>query len=137
MQAVQEVVFVANDGTRFTSASRCLIYEQEKESVSEAMRNIPEWPTDNTFIQLDRAELYDARRKLWALILAKYGDSWPQWKGFDADDVHPFSAVGRVMSECDNCPLAKAWNKFGAINFDNCRMYQQPFYALNLDKAPK
>lgn len=124
--------YVSEDGRRFKSCTECQMHEVLKRKVDSIMESIPDWPKDcHEVIKVDREVLFTARRKLWELILEKYGDNWPEWKKYNADEIHPLSGVGRVLSDGDNGPLEEAWRKFGAINFETCCVYQQPFYALN------
>jgi hypothetical protein len=69
-------------------------------------------------------------------VLSKYGDSYPVWKQWKADEVHPASVIGRVMSGSDG-PLAKAWNRLSFYNFDLGREYNQPYFANNPSEATK
>lgn len=126
--------YVANDGTRFTSPKKCQEHETLSATVALAMFYLPELPKSG-FIQLEREQLFNVRRQLWKLVLDKYGDSYPEWRKHNADDVHPMCGVGRVLSDGNSGPIEKAWARLGAVNFDNCRLYSQPFYALNPDKC--
>jgi hypothetical protein len=67
-------------------------------------------------------------------VLKYYKKSYPMWKEFDADAVHPFSIVGRVLDDCGG-PICVAWNRLGCYDFDKGRQYDQPYYVNHPNQA--
>jgi hypothetical protein len=46
------------------------------------------------------------------------------------------SFAGRLASEGPEC-FGRAWNRLGAINWETFREYDQPYFAMNPDKAER
>ncbi len=125
--------YEAIDGTKFFNRGQCERYESELRLVSEIkIPNSKLW--HGTYKQHDRQSLLAIKRAVFALVLQKFGDSYPEWRKWDADDVHQMSIVGRVVSEGSG-PITNAWNQLGRFNFDLGREYDQPYFALHPDEA--
>ena len=137
MKIESVVEFVAADGQRFRDEAACLAYEAEKRLIDAIMAPLPtrDIPAGQ-YVQHDREVLFGVRRQLWESIRERYGKDYPRWLTWDADGIHSMSVVGRVLDDCENGPLGKAWRRLAKFNFDLCREYQQSYYALNPDKAP-
>jgi hypothetical protein len=130
--------YIANDGAEFYNEGKCLKYEAElrlvlaiTDRLSSVNINHGEW------YQHDRNTLREVKRSLFEIVVSKHGESFPEWKKWDAEDVHPCSVVGRVLDDSGRSPVAKAWCRLQRINFDNGREYDQPYYANNPHKAIK
>lgn len=135
IQSQQITQYATSDGNKFLSLAAAESHETELAKVHPILARIPESNLSHgTYVQHDRETLLQIKRDLFALVLAKYGDSYPQWRTFAPDDVHPFSGVGRVLSE-DSGPLASAWNRIGCFNFELGREYDQPYFANNPHEA--
>ena len=129
--------YVAKDGTRFKDAILAQAYEDELTKVEPILAIIPDSKVEGGFyVQHNVAFLRTIKRRLWEVVLSKYGKSYPKWKEKDADEVSPFSMVGRVLDDCGG-PIANAWGKLMRFNFDNGREYEQPYFALNPNEATK
>jgi hypothetical protein len=138
MHTEQVTDYIALDGKRFRDREKCLAYEQELRAVNAIMDRLPKCdPGDGEYFQHDKETLLDARRGLWAMILDKYGESYPEWKKWHADKVHPLSGVGRVLDDFGGNPIADAWRHLARINWELYREYQQPYYAINPGQATK
>ena len=136
MKTIQVTEYIANDGRIFREVDKCLAYETELRAVVTIMREFPKAPKANgAYIEFDAERLRQFKRLLWALIVVKYGDSWPKWRKWDADDVHPSSIVGRVLSDASNYPLERAWNRFLSCDFDLGRVYDQPYFVSHPNEA--
>lgn len=135
MKTITRTLYIANDGTEFLSEQKCREYESEKAKLDAIFKGIPQWPDKHgSFVVVPRITLLNARRELWKLVLKEYGDSWPQWKTWDADEVHPMSVVGRVLDDCGGL-IAKAWSKMRSWDFEKGRIYDQPYFASHPDEA--
>lgn len=127
--------YEAIDGARFDDYRDCEKHETGLAVVNAILADLPAAePEGETYVQHDRETLLSVKRRLFELVLAKYGDSYPLWKEFDPDKVHPMSGVGRVLDDLGG-PLASAWRRLSCYNFDNGREYEQPYFALNPDEA--
>lgn len=138
MKTEAVVEYIADDGKRFRSEAECLNYEAELEAVGEIMSRIPESRLEfGTYRQHDRNTLLQIRRDLWQLVLAKYGDRWSgtKWKEWNADEVHPMSIVGRVLSDSGHGPIEKAWHRLGCFDFELGREYDQPYFVAHSSEA--
>lgn len=128
-------LYVADDGEEFRSAKDCCDYEDEKMAVKAIMNRLPPWPPYEKYVVCDAELLRQIRRDLWPLVLKKYGDRYPKWRQWDADEVHPQSIVGRVLSDGATGPLEYAWRDLSCFDFDLGRIYDQPYYAINPKEA--
>lgn len=68
-------------------------------------------------------------------MLTKYGDSYPKWREWHADNVHPMSMVGRVLSDGTLGPLEIAWVTLARYDFLTGREYDQPYFVRNPTEA--
>ena len=127
MHSEQVTEFVATDGARFKQQNHCEEYEEELKLVETI--TLPKTDLKHgTYTQWGRKILLQAKRDLFALVLEKYGDSFPEWREWEPDDVHPMSVVGRVLGDHGG-PLANAWSRLACFNFDNGREYDQAYFA--------
>ena len=135
MKIEQITQYVAEDGKIFLDRESCLLYEKQYFAVKNIMKDFPSIPKgDGEFIEVNKFLLFRIRRALWILVLDEYGDGYPHWKKWDADEIHPYSVVGRVLSDSDS-PVANAWNKLGYCDFERGRIYQQPYYVTHPNEA--
>jgi hypothetical protein len=129
-------MFESWDGEVFGTAEACLEHERLLEQVRDAMDGLcPGDPKGATYVQHDRETLLRVKRRLWAIVVGKFGDSYPAWKTWKADDVHPCSVVGRVLYGCGG-PLANGWSSLARVDFDPGREYEQPYFAAHPNEAP-
>jgi hypothetical protein len=125
--------YQASDGTKFFDAAQCERHEAELRLLAEIQ--IPNSKLGHgKYKQHDRVALLSIKRRLWAVILERYGDSFPEWRKWNADQVHPMSIVGRVMSDSDG-PIANAWSQLSRFNFELGREYDQPYFANHPEEA--
>ena len=128
-------VYVSPDGRRFDSIDRCQTYERYLFRAAAVMSSLPSTNLrSDEYIQHDLVSLSAAKRSIVDLCRELY----PNEKVFkhDAMEIHPMSFAGRFISENDS-PLNDAWSRFCRINWDNCREYQQPYFAMNPHEANK
>lgn len=136
IRELQITRYITTDGTGFDDRSSAEAWEADYHAVKPIMarlrptRDLP----SGQYVQHDAKVLRKAKRDLFALVVARYGKSYSAWKSWDADDVHPDSIVGRVMSE-ERGPLAEAWNLLGIYDFQTGREYQQRYFTNNPDEA--
>lgn len=127
MKTEQITEYVAKDGKRFRSGHAAEKHEEELDAVSLVI--LPRGsPPSGKYIQHNPITLRQAKRDLFALILAKHGQQFPEWRKFDADEVHPRSIVGRVLDDSDG-PLTDAWNGLSVYDFETGREYEQPYFV--------
>jgi len=133
----ETIGYEARDGKRFWDRTRCEQYEEELTLVEPIMARLPVRNIgDEEYWQHDKEELLSVKRDLWALVVMRFGESYPSWRNFSADQVYPDSIVGRVLDDFGG-PIATAWNRLRRFNFDLCREYEQLYYAINPSKATK
>jgi hypothetical protein len=135
MKIEQVIEYVADDGRRFSQKQVCEDYEREFAEVTSIMKTLPVPDLRHgEFVRVEKTLLLNVRRCLWKLIVNKYGDAWPEWKTWNADDVHPMSIVGRVLDDCD-FPIERAWRRLACFDFDNGRICEQPYFVLHPEYA--
>jgi hypothetical protein len=136
MNIEQVTEYVARDGTRFKDKERCEKYEAELSAVEPIIAMLPQHDLGHgTYLPCDRYLLLAVKRRLFALVLAKYGDRYPTWKTFDADELHPRSVVGRVLDDCGRGPLSDAWATLARFDFNLGREYDQPYFVSHPNEA--
>lgn len=128
-------MWVADDGTRFIDKDLCALYESFCRRCDDAMSTLGERPQlgHGEWYQHDRRDVATAKTRL--VLLAR--DEWPNesvWQ-HKPEDIHPMGIAGRIASEGSNPRFSNAWGRLMCINFDNFREYDQPYFALNPDKA--
>jgi hypothetical protein len=135
--AIAVTRFKTADGTEFANESDAIEHEalslrceRALESTIGKRRKID----CKHYVQHDIKIALQAKRLMLEIICEKHGDAYPVLKT-DADQVHPRSFVGRLADDIGG-PIGKAWGRLCCIDFDNGREYEQPFFALNPDKAP-
>lgn len=126
--------YTCSDGTSFTDKHRAEKWQEELESLAD-LPSIPAFELRNgQRVKFDKETMFAYRRLLWERVLAKYGESYPKWKTWNADEVQPLSIVGRVMDD-HGCPIAKAWQRMSCWNFEHGTIHDQPYFALNFDES--
>lgn len=135
MKSEQVTRYTARDGAVFYDPRKADEYERELDQIEPIMSRLPanEVP-GGKYIQHDPATLRSIKADLFKLVVRKHGESFPEWKKWKADEVHPLSIVGRVLDDCGG-PLSHAWSKLARFNFNLGREYEQPYFAMNPDKA--
>jgi hypothetical protein len=125
--------YEAVDGTKFHDRAQCERYEADLRRIAHI--KIPNSKLDHgKYKQHDVESLLAIKRALWTAVLEKYGERWPEWRGWKADDVHPMSVVGRCLDDCSG-PIERAWAQLARFNFLLGREYDQPYFALNPNEA--
>lgn len=118
MKIEQVTEYVARDGRRFRDEASCVTYEHELDLVEPILHRLPRNNVPpHQYVQHHPPTLRAIKRELFALVVARYGDSNPGLKQWDADQVHPCSGVGRAMSDASG-PIAEAWRKLARFNFE-------------------
>lgn len=132
----QVMVFQAPDGARFDDPDKCREHEALLAEVEAAVAPLgPDRPVHGAvYRQRDRAACLQAKRNLLAIVRRKFSPATFPVLQHPDDDIHPMSSVGRIIDDTGG-PLCKAWNRLMRINWDNFREYEQPYFALNPDKA--
>lgn len=132
-QAVMQ--FTTSDGSKFLDRQRAESYEAEWQSVKPILDQIPQVNLGHGQFKSVPAEvLQKIRRDLWPVVVARYGSSWPKWREWQADEVHPMSIVGRVLSDCGG-PIADCWNRLMVFDFERGRIYDQPYFVSHPNEA--
>lgn len=128
--------YQAKDGSEWQRESDAIDRDNLCRVVDEAIGGFSrtEGIPHGQWVQRSKDELYAVRRRLWAIVLKIHGDDYPKWRQANPDDVEPMSGVGRVLDDSGG-PLAKAWSMLARFNFDNCREYDQPFFAINPERS--
>lgn len=135
MKAV--TIYEASDGQRFNDPEKCQQYEVLIVSVAAAMAPLGKSPDlgHGCSVQHDRMACLSAKRGLVELARTLYPpEKWPVFQ-HDADEIHPWGGAGRVLTDGAPECLSMAWNRLMRINWDNYREYDQPYFAMNPDKA--
>lgn len=129
---VEFTKYRSSDGKLWDSEEAAIKRDALCDEIAVAMMPLGNQPDlgHGKWIQHTREDLFQARRNLWEIVKDHYGRSYPKWLEANADDVHPFSVVGRVLSDCGG-PLDDAWGRLRRCNFENCREYDQAYYAMN------
>jgi hypothetical protein len=136
MIAVHE--YQATDGTRFKSEEACRKYEAICGLVAGIMGNLkprPDYMPHGSWIQQSpnvcrgtKRSLIDIARTLWD------AETYPVL-AHDADEIHPMSGLGRIIDDGGPRYLQRAWQRMICIDWNTYREYEQPFFALNPEKA--
>jgi len=128
--------YVADDGCEFNTPDECEKHEQLIEACNDAMGMLPPRPSipHGQFMQRDRIACLRAKRGMFTILVARWGESYPEMNGWKADEVHPGSFAGRLASESAK-PIASAWWRLSCIDFDTGREYDQPYFANNPGEA--
>jgi hypothetical protein len=135
MESICVTQYKAFDGTVFTNQKDCLDYEVEFDKVKAILQRIPSVKVQGqNYVQFDKNFLLQIKRDLFNIVLEYYGDSYPKWRKFNPDEVHPLSVVGRILDDCGG-PINNAWSKLSFFNFELGRKYEQPYYALHPEEA--
>lgn len=124
-----------SDGTEWVAVGPAQHREDLIAEVAEAMSLIPN-PKVGTkqYYQHDKQKLWECRRKIFELAKREHLQSWPEMMPLSGDTIHPMSGVSRILSDCEG-PVAKAWNRFGSIDFDNARQFDQCYRVSHQDEA--
>ena len=126
--------YVAADGSEWRDLSQAYAREREFEQVNAIMRVIPRIEVRcATFYQHDRETLFDVRRKMFEMACNMVRESIPDLALSNPDEIHPM-AMCHVL-DGHHGPITQAWNRLCQFNFENCRQYEQAFFAMNPDKA--
>lgn len=129
--------YLAADGSEWREFAQAQRREELVDEVNAAMAGLPDIEVQSDeYYQHDREVLFDARRKLFELAKREHLQSYPAILQANADDVHPMSGVGRILSDC-NGPIPQAWNRFGRICFETFREYDQPYRVSHPSTATK
>ncbi len=133
-----QLIYIADDDTRFDREFECLKHEALGKKVTEIMAKLPSLPSDGGcafengggYIQHDPDTFLLARKQL--LVLAKEVSShkWIQ-QSIDNESAHP-SYVARILDDYQT-PIRKAWHRIYCTT--NFREYGQPYFAINPEKA--
>lgn len=135
MRKVERTIFIAVDGTEFAYESDCKKYEEAYFEIKPIMDRIPNSNLGSgQYKQYDTSFLLQIKRDLWKLVIKQFGDSYPVWKTWNADDVHPMSIVGRILDDNGGL-ISRCWRKLENFNFELGREYQQPYFALHPEEA--
>jgi hypothetical protein len=122
---------VANDGTHFDDQIACAAHEALLARIKAIMDRLPQSrPRGATYVQHNVDVLRKVKRELFALILERFGHTYPEWQNTDPDKVYPASIVGRVLNDAGG-PLDRAWSTLARYDFDTGREYEQPYFAMN------
>jgi hypothetical protein len=134
---IEEVTeYVADDGRRFSSYFTCLNYETELADVEAIMQQLPKHNLPNgEYVSCDPSLLRQVKSRLWGMVLNKYGDSYPKWRGYSADDVSVNGIVSHVLSDSSHGPLEAAWLFLMRCDFDLGRIYDQPYFVNRPEEA--
>ena len=137
MKSQIRVEYKAEDGRIFSTMAACERHETLLRKVVPVMAPLPRIKIGTRqYYQHDPAALTAVWSDLWELVLEEHGESWPEWKKYSAEEVHPQSIVGRVLSDY-NTPLYDAWYRFMCIDMDTGREYNQPYYVSHTQEAPE
>lgn len=129
--------YTTSDGTIFYDEDKATKHEFEYAGVRAVMVQLPEVDlASNEFKQHDIETAKRVKRELFALVLSMYGESYPHWRAWKGDDVHPRSVVGRVLDDSGG-PLSAAWGRLCRIDFSTGREYQQPYFVAHPSEATK
>jgi hypothetical protein len=135
MKKIQVTQYESCDGQKFETEKDCINYEYWFNKVTPILDRIPSIKIEGSYyVQFDKEYLLQLKRELFYIVLEYLGKEWPEWKKFNPDEVHPMSIVGRVLDDYGG-PVAEAWQKLEYFNFDLGRKYEQPYFALNPEKA--
>jgi len=88
------------------------------------------------FYQHDLPLVRLARRRLVEIIKRERLQHWPEHQARDADEFHPNGGLGRILDDPGD-PLASAWGRFGSIDFETGRQYDQPYTAMHPEEMAK
>lgn len=131
-----KIMYEASDGKSFDTEAECVAYETG--TLLPCIRIdalLPRRSLDaGQYYQHNHDDVVSFRRCLWRLVQAKYAIGFPHWADKCAEDIHPRSIVGRVLSDAGG-PLNGLWYRLMCIDLDTAREYQQPYYANHPDEA--
>lgn len=126
-------VYEADDGSRFDTAQEATAHER----VNQAMQPLGPRPKlgDGRWVQHGRVACTVSLRMLVALYAELYPDDAERWKLLErVESIDPRThVIGRMLD--GNGPLARAWARLRCIDWQTCREYDQPFYALHPEQA--
>lgn len=127
--------YKADDGSLWDTEAQADKRSNLVMEVRAAMRHLPDVDVErHQYFQHDPIVLFTARRELYEIAKREHLQSFPKLLAANADEVHPLSFVGRVLSECDG-PVPRAWNRFCRICFDTFREYDQPYRVRHPEEA--
>lgn len=133
IQMKERTVFVTDDGREFQSRSQA----EKHQKLLERLQQIETLPPRRRDIAHGKWIQHPVEQyRKWRMALVKmtkeyFPDTYP-----DADpmEIHPHSYMGRVVDDSGPDPLRKQWQRL-ACTTDDGREFDQPYFALNPDKA--
>jgi hypothetical protein len=135
--------YEADDGTLFEAKSDCARYEKELKFYNEleqkylGKRN-KKLKDSNYYFQHQSYSVLNGWKELLNFIKTTHKKDSYIVEAVDNQLSHmkgPFYGIfGRVINAA-GLDGFKIFSRFGCINFQNFREYQQPYYALNVDKT--
>ena len=137
---VEEVrMFKTDDGRKFTDYDAALIHEHDAKSAQMITDMLPDNSNlaSGDFYQLTRDEVRYSRTAFCVVLRNKYGGDKTFKKAIDAYEDNPLcDLIGRLL--CDsNTPFYGVFITFSSINYNNNRLFNQPYYANHPDEAGK
>lgn len=119
--------YEANDGTQFTAADKCLIYEIHCRLADEAVAVLHPRPKDMGFANGEGYIQHDLRNV--ALATSELKSLATGITGIDCNNRH-FSHAARFVEEGAGKHLAEVYYRMMCID-EHGRECGQPYYALN------
>lgn len=129
--------YTCSDGQKFLSRSSAEQYESEYQQVLPILNRIPNTSLRHgTYVTHDLESLKQIKRDLWPLVLMKVNaaENYMTWLGWNPDDVHPLSIVGRVMDDMGG-PISVAWRRLAVFCFEIGREFDQPYFVNHQSEA--
>jgi len=129
---VQEIrMFEADDGKQFVTFDAALTHEHGVKLAQHIIDMLPDNSklASGDFYQLTREEVQLSRSAFCAALRNKYGSDKTFMKGLDAYEGDPrCDFIGRLL--CDfGSPFNKVFHMFASIDYNNNRMFNQPYFA--------
>ena len=137
---VEEVrMFEAEGGKQFVTFEAALLHETDVKLAQHIVDQLPDNSNlaSGDFYQLTRDEVQHNRMAFCMALRTRYGSGGTFKKAIDAYEGDPrCDTVGRLL--CDSgSPYNKVFHMFASINYNNNRMFNQPYFANHPDEAKK
>ena len=123
--------FKADDGAVFDTAEKCIEHENLTKFIQGIMLDLGKRNNSSAgWVQHDPATVIRCRVAIIELCREMgMGKAYPVFNHEPASEIHPMSAVGRILDDTGG-PTNAAWRRFSSID-EQGREHNQPYFAIN------
>lgn len=127
--------FVALDGVEFIDKDKCCDYENLCQEIADITADWPDVKVRGEgFIQQDKATVLRIQRSMVAIFeRLHWADRHTRWAA-EADVPAGMTLIGRYVDDAGVGPERRVWGRLALLD-RLFRQYEQPYYAIQADKA--